>query len=66
MPDSGVKNFKWQEGFAAFSVSASAFETVRGYVEGQENHHQKHTFEDEFRSLLLKHDIRFDERYLFG
>ena len=66
MSDSGAKNFKWQEGYAAFSVSASNLKTVGHYIETQEEHHAKHSFEDEFRSLLIKHGIKFDGRFVFG
>ena len=57
--------FSWQVGFAAFSVSASNIHGVRQYIRDQEAHHQDRTFEDEFRTLLNKHGIEFDERYLF-
>ncbi len=57
--------FAWQVGFAAFSVSASNIDGVRQYIRNQEAHHQDRTFEDEYRTLLIKHGIEFDERYLF-
>lgn len=60
------ERFSWQQGYAAFSVSQSNAEAVKAYVLNQPEHHRKHTFEDEFRSLLLAHGIEFDERYVFG
>ena len=58
--------FAWQEGYSAFSVSESNVEAVAKYTRGQAAHHAKHTFEDELRSLLVKHGVQFDERYVFG
>ncbi len=64
--DNGVKGFAWQQGYAAFSVSASGVDAVVKYIEGQAEHHAKHSFEDEFRSLLIRHGVPFNERYVFG
>ena len=58
--------FSWQEGYGAFSVSASNLAGVTRYIENQENHHRKMTFEDEFIGLLKKHGIEFDPKYVFG
>ena len=62
----GVKIFEWQQGYGAFSVSASGLDPVIHYIEGQVEHHAKHTFEDEFRSLLIRYHVPFNERYVFG
>ena len=53
----------WQSGYGAFSVSQSAKESVICYIATQEIHHRKMTFQEEFRFLLEKHGIAFDERY---
>lgn len=58
--------FAWQEGYGAFSVSASNIDPVTKYIEDQERHHRKMTFEDEFAGLLRKHRIEFDPRYVLG
>jgi REP element-mobilizing transposase RayT len=58
--------FAWQEGYSAFSVSQSNAEAVVNYIRGQVEHHAKHSFEDELRSLLIKHAVEFDEKYAFG
>ena len=58
--------FAWQTGYGAFSVSQSQVEVVRRYIRGQEEHHRCKTFEEEFRGLLEKHGVDFDERYLLG
>jgi hypothetical protein len=57
--------FEWQRGYAAFTVSASQLEKVRRYVRNQEQHHRRVTFQEEFRALLDKHGIEYDERYLW-
>lgn len=58
-------DFAWQRGYAAFSVSLSNLESVKQYIARQEEHHRKITFQDEVRALLRKHEIDFDERYLW-
>ena len=58
--------FAWQQGYAAFSVSESNADKVAEYIRGQAEHHKKHAFEDELRSLLLRNGVKFDERYVLG
>jgi putative transposase len=53
-----------EQGYGAFSVSRSSIEDVENYIERQEEHHRKLTFQDEFIALLKKHGIPYDERYL--
>jgi REP element-mobilizing transposase RayT len=60
----GTPEFLWQEGYAVFSVSVSMVETVRGYIAKQEEHHRKTGFLDELKSLLKKHGVNYDPRYL--
>jgi REP element-mobilizing transposase RayT len=62
---SGNKDFQWQAGYAAFSVSQSNVPQVRTYIKGQEAHHHRRSFQDEIRALLRRHRIEFDERYLW-
>jgi REP element-mobilizing transposase RayT len=57
--------FQWQSGYGAFSVSQSQRDIVRKYIEQQEEHHRKLSFQDELRTLLKKHEIAFDEQYLW-
>ena len=52
-----------QGGYGAFSVSQSKVEVVRKYIQNQEEHHRKVTFQDELRELFRLHEIDFDERY---
>jgi len=60
-----VGDFAWQGGYGVFSVSASQVETARAYISGQREHHRNRTFQEELRTLLQKHGIPFDERYLW-
>ena len=56
--------FAWQEGYAAFTVSPSQFETVRQYIRNQAVHHHQRGFVEELKVLLDAHGIEYDERYL--
>jgi hypothetical protein len=60
-----LASFAWQAGYGAFSVSESAVETVTRYIDTQAEHHRKVTFQDEFRAFLTKHNLEYDERYLW-
>ena len=57
--------FAWQEEYGAFSVSVSQLDKTIEYIKGQEVHHRKMTFQEEFLALLKKHRIEYDERYLW-
>jgi REP element-mobilizing transposase RayT len=57
--------FYWQTGYGAFSVSQSNVEQVRTYIANQEEHHRRGSFQDEMRALLIRHEIEFDERYVW-
>jgi putative transposase len=59
-------DFAWQEGYASFSVSASVLAAVRRYIENQEQHHRKKSFEEEYLGLLRKHGIPYDTQFVFG
>jgi len=58
--------FAWQEGYGAFSVSASNVDAVRHYIEHQPEHHAKRSFEDEFMALLRKSCISYNPSEVFG
>lgn len=58
-------DFAWQEGYGAFSVSASNLDTVVNYIRTQEEHHRKISFEEEFLALLKRHGVEFDPRFVF-
>ena len=59
------RDFQWQAGYGAFSVSESAITSVREYIANQRTHHQDRDFQNELRVMLTKHKIEFDERYLW-
>jgi REP element-mobilizing transposase RayT len=59
------KGFDWQRGYGAFSVSKSAEPQVSRYIDNQEEHHRGWKFTEEFKALLEKHGIPYDERYLW-
>ena len=61
----GMAGFSWQAGYGIFSVSASSVEQVKAYIEGQEEHHQTMTFQEEYRRFLRKHGVEWDERYVW-
>ena len=57
--------FAWQTGYGAFSVSYSQLPRVRRYLASQELNHRTGTYKDEFRGLLRRHGIEYDERYIW-
>lgn len=57
--------FFWQKGYGAFSVSPSSVENVIEYIANQKIHHQKFSFQTEYRQILKLHQIDFDERYVW-
>jgi REP element-mobilizing transposase RayT len=62
---SSLRDFYWQAGYGVFSVSRSNVGIVTAYIENQEEHHRRVSFQDEFRVLLVRDDIEFDERYVW-
>ena len=63
--DAGLAEFHWQDGYGAFSISPGHVEILRAYIANQEEHHKKETFQDEFRRLLAKYAVEYDERYVW-
>ena len=61
-----VPKFAWQEGYAAFSVSASGVGAVKKYIENQPEHHKRRSFEEEFLALLKKCGVAYDPKFVFG
>jgi putative transposase len=60
------REFSWQEGYGAFSVSSSNLSAVMRYVQNQEAHHRKISFEEEFRTILKRHGVEYEPEYVFG
>jgi REP element-mobilizing transposase RayT len=57
--------FAWQEGYAVFSVSKSAEQSAKRYIDNQAEHHKVRDFKAELRALLIAHGVAFDERHAF-
>lgn len=60
-----LASFAWQAGYGGFSVSESNVPKVANYIRGQEVHHRAKTFQEEYREFLAKHNIQYDERYVW-
>lgn len=60
----GLAAFAWQEGYAAFTVSATARPAVRQYVANQEEHHRRKTYREELIEMLVKAGVEYDLKYL--
>jgi REP element-mobilizing transposase RayT len=59
------REFKWQEGYGAFSYSKSQRNNVIKYILNQEEHHRNVSFKEEYLGFLEKFNVAYDERYLF-
>jgi putative transposase len=60
-----LADFRWQAGYGLFGVGPKQCARVRAYVQGQEEHHRRESFQEEFRRLLIEFEIPFDERYVW-
>ena len=61
-----LRNFSWQQGYGAFSVGVSQLpETIR-YIENQLEHHRTQTFQEEYLSFLTRHEMSFEEKYVWN
>jgi len=58
-------NFHWQKGYGAFSIGQSQVPALKRYIGGQKVHHQRVTFQDEYRKFLKSYGINYDERYVW-
>jgi putative transposase len=61
-----MSHFAWQEGYGAFSIGISQLDTTITYIQNQQKHHRRKTFEEEFLSFLKKHHIEYDPRFVWG
>jgi REP element-mobilizing transposase RayT len=57
--------FEWQEGYGAFSYSQSQIKDVIAYIENQEEHHKKRSFNEEYLDFLKKFEVSYDEKFTF-
>src|SRR5438552_14586173 len=63
--DARYRGFFWQRGYGAFSVSPSQLDAALQYVDAQTEQHATRTFQEEYRELLRRHGVEFDERYVW-
>ncbi|MCD9186804.1 MAG: IS200/IS605 family transposase [Pyrinomonadaceae bacterium] len=63
--DTKFANFYWQKGYGAFSIGQSQVLMVVNYIKKQKEHHHKQSFEEEFRALLKKYELEYDEKYVW-
>jgi len=61
----GLSGFHWQHGYGAFSISPSHRPALEQYIASQREHHRKTTFQEEYRRLLKKYGVSYDERYVW-
>jgi putative transposase len=59
------QGFAWQHGYGIFGVSESNVDAAVRYIANQDVHHEKHSFQEEYRALMRKHGIPIDERYVW-
>jgi len=59
------RNFQWQAGYGAFSIGQSGVFDLKRYITNQKEHHRHRSFQDEYRALLKRYDVEFDERYIW-
>jgi REP-associated tyrosine transposase len=60
-----LRGFYWQAGYGVFSVGPPQLQAVRDYIEHQEEHHHRKSFQTEFRELLTEYSLEWDERYVW-
>ena len=60
-----LRAFAWQDGYGAFTVSKSGVPDVTVYIENQREHHRTRTYQEEYRALLDRHGIEYDEHYIW-
>ena len=58
-------NFHWQAGYGAFSIGQSSTQKVKDYIANQKEHHHHRTFQEEYRALLKKYEVKYDEKYVW-
>jgi REP element-mobilizing transposase RayT len=61
----GLAKFAWQRGYGAFSVGPADLTALAQYIDGQEAHHRKRNFQEEFRAFLKKYGVECDEKYVW-
>ena len=65
LKEKGLRDFGWQNGYGAFSVSESNVESVTAYILNQAEQHRKISYQEEIREIFKRHRVAFDERYVW-
>ncbi|SFA99755.1 transposase [Algoriphagus aquimarinus] len=65
MSEIGLKGFHWQKGYGAFSVSQSKVGIVKNYIQNQEEHHRKQSFQEEYIQFLEEYKLDYDPKYVW-
>lgn len=60
------ESFAWQDGYGVFSVSQGVLKTTIKYIQNQKQHHTKQTFKREYKQILDRHHIQYNEKFVFG
>ena len=60
-----LRAFSWQRGYACFSVGPTDLDSLCSYIDNQEKHHRRRTFQEEFRMFLKKYGVKYDEAYVW-
>jgi putative transposase len=63
--DKKYAGFAWQRGYGVFSISKSQLPALVKYIAEQEEHHKTQTFQDEFRTILKRYEVAYDETYVW-
>ncbi|HEX2473927.1 MAG TPA: IS200/IS605 family transposase [Lacipirellulaceae bacterium] len=58
-------DFAWQNGYGAFSIGQSQLPDLKNYIANQREHHRRVSFQDEYRQILAKYEVEYDERYVW-
>ena len=61
-----LAKFSWQEGYGAFSIGVSQVDATSHYILTQEDHHRRVSFQEEYLAFLKRHNLPYDERYIWG
>ena len=65
MKEQGIRGFRWQNGYGAFSIGQSQVTAVKKYISRQEQHHRTMSFQEEFQKFLERYQVQYDERYVW-
>jgi len=61
-----MREFRWQDGYGAFTVGQSQIADTIAYIKNQRQHHQRKSFEEEYKAFLKVHGIEAEDKHIFG